>query len=146
MSIYLSGPLRLHRGNPSSRLCLTAGDDQEETGWKYIHGDVFRFPPYRNVFCAFVGTGSQLLTLSVCIFALVRRHGCDTKILANGPAGKFWQCSFAAGDHHCSLHAEWQPRSAAPAALLARLHAVVATLPSQRSVWDRARTAPILPR
>jgi hypothetical protein len=20
-------------------------DEQEETGWKYIHGDVFRFPP-----------------------------------------------------------------------------------------------------
>ncbi len=48
------------------------GDEQEETGWKYIHGDVFRFPPHRNVFCAFVGTGSQLLTLSICIFALVR--------------------------------------------------------------------------
>ena len=58
--------------NPWNGPSLTAGDDQEETGWKYIHGDVFRFPPYRNVFCAFVGTGSQLLTLSVCIFALVR--------------------------------------------------------------------------
>ena len=35
-------------------------DDQEETGWKYIHGDVFRFPPYRSLFCAFVGTGFQV--------------------------------------------------------------------------------------
>jgi len=61
---------------------LTAGDDQEETGWKYIHGDVFRFPPYRNVFCAFVGTGSQLLTLSVCIFALVRRNLRDASAAA----------------------------------------------------------------
>ena len=36
-------------------------DDQEETGWKYVHGDVFRFPPQRSLFCAFVGTGSQVL-------------------------------------------------------------------------------------
>ena len=36
-------------------------DDQEETGWKYIHGDIFRFPPYRSLFCAFVGTGFQVL-------------------------------------------------------------------------------------
>ncbi|PSR91018.1 Transmembrane 9 superfamily member 3 like, partial [Actinidia chinensis var. chinensis] len=25
-------------------------DDQEETGWKYIHGDVFRFPKYKSFF------------------------------------------------------------------------------------------------
>ena len=36
-------------------------DDNEETGWKYIHGDVFRFPPHKNIFCAFVGTGAQVL-------------------------------------------------------------------------------------
>ena len=29
-------------------------------GWKYIHGDVFRFPPYLNLFCAVVGTGTQV--------------------------------------------------------------------------------------
>ena len=45
-------------------------DDQEETGWKYIHGDVFRFPPHLSLFCACVGTGSQILTMAVCIFAL----------------------------------------------------------------------------
>lgn len=47
-----------------------AGEDQEETGWKYIHGDVFRFPPHLSLFCACVGTGSQIMTMSVCIFAL----------------------------------------------------------------------------
>ncbi|CAK0754796.1 Transmembrane 9 super member 4 [Coccomyxa viridis] len=47
-----------------------AVDDQEETGWKYIHGDVFRFPPHLSLFCACVGTGSQILTMAVCIFAL----------------------------------------------------------------------------
>ncbi|KAK9803242.1 hypothetical protein WJX73_008999 [Symbiochloris irregularis] len=45
-------------------------DDQEETGWKYIHGDVFRFPPHKNLFCSFLGTGSQLFTLACFIFLL----------------------------------------------------------------------------
>ncbi|GFH31247.1 transmembrane 9 superfamily member, partial [Haematococcus lacustris] len=37
-----------------------AGIDEEESGWKYVHGDVFRFPPAKNLFCAFVGTGTQM--------------------------------------------------------------------------------------
>jgi Endomembrane protein 70 len=32
--------------------------------------DVFRFPPQRNLFCAFVGTGTQLLGLAIAIFGL----------------------------------------------------------------------------
>ena len=47
-----------------------AAEDAEETGWKYIHGDVFRFPPQLSLFCACVGTGTQILTMSACIFAL----------------------------------------------------------------------------
>jgi hypothetical protein len=47
-----------------------AAEEQEETGWKYIHGDVFR-PPYQlNLFAACVGTGTQILTMAVAIFAL----------------------------------------------------------------------------
>ncbi|BBN04783.1 ABC-2 type transport system permease protein [Marchantia polymorpha subsp. ruderalis] len=45
-------------------------DDQEETGWKYIHGDVFRYPPYKSLFCAVLGTGTQLLALAIFIFML----------------------------------------------------------------------------
>eukprot|EP00897_Mesotaenium_endlicherianum_P009077 jgi/Mesen1/8198/ME000442S07474 len=45
-------------------------EDQEETGWKYIHGDVFRFPPQVNLFCAVVGAGTQLLVLVFFIFLL----------------------------------------------------------------------------
>ncbi|KAL3196674.1 hypothetical protein MRX96_053944, partial [Rhipicephalus microplus] len=26
--------------------------DVEEYGWKIIHADVFRFPPYKNLLCA----------------------------------------------------------------------------------------------
>lgn len=34
--------------------------EEEESGWKYIHGDVFRFPPNKSLFCSFVGTGTQV--------------------------------------------------------------------------------------
>ncbi|PSS36629.1 Transmembrane 9 superfamily member 3 like [Actinidia chinensis var. chinensis] len=45
-------------------------DDQEETGWKYIHGDVFRFPKYKSFFAAALGSGTQLFTLTIFIFVL----------------------------------------------------------------------------
>ncbi|KAK6119937.1 hypothetical protein DH2020_046321 [Rehmannia glutinosa] len=45
-------------------------DDQEETGWKYIHGDVFRFPKYKSLFAAALGSGTQLFTLATFIFLL----------------------------------------------------------------------------
>jgi len=45
-------------------------DDQEETGWKYIHGDVFRYPPHKSLFSAVLGSGTQLLALAIFIFML----------------------------------------------------------------------------
>eukprot|EP00887_Chlorella_sp_A99_P003316 scaffold26.g3316.t1 len=45
-------------------------DDQEESGWKYVHGDVFRFPSGRSLFCACLGSGTQILVLSFCVFGL----------------------------------------------------------------------------
>ena len=44
--------------------------DQEldESGWKQVHGDVFRPPAPLALFCALVGTGSQLATMS---FAMI---------------------------------------------------------------------------
>ena len=45
-------------------------EDAEESGWKYCHGDVFRFPSHRNLFCALVGTGTQLFWLGIFIFLL----------------------------------------------------------------------------
>ena len=47
-----------------------AGADEEETGWKYIHGDVFRFPPQKSLFSACVGTGTQILVMAIAIFML----------------------------------------------------------------------------
>eukprot|EP00244_Chara_vulgaris_P011221 TRINITY_DN547_c0_g1_i4.p1 TRINITY_DN547_c0_g1~~TRINITY_DN547_c0_g1_i4.p1 ORF type:complete len:692 (+),score=110.61 TRINITY_DN547_c0_g1_i4:247-2076(+) len=47
-----------------------AAEDQDETGWKYIHGDVFRFPAHTNLFCSVIGSGTQLLAMVLCIFGL----------------------------------------------------------------------------
>ncbi|KAJ4846753.1 hypothetical protein Tsubulata_010238 [Turnera subulata] len=48
------------------------GDEEEEkeVGWKYIHGDVFRYPQKLSLFCSVLGTGTQLLTLICFIFVL----------------------------------------------------------------------------
>jgi len=40
-------------------------DLSEETGWKLVHGDVFRPPPHRVLLAAFVGTGAQLCLLGL---------------------------------------------------------------------------------
>ncbi|KAL0381156.1 UNVERIFIED_CONTAM: Transmembrane 9 superfamily member 2 [Sesamum angustifolium] len=45
-------------------------DDQEETGWKYIHGDVFRYPRHKSLFAAALGSGTQLFALTIFIFVL----------------------------------------------------------------------------
>eukprot|EP00958_Prasinococcus_capsulatus_P021372 scaffold2900_cov330-Prasinococcus_capsulatus_cf.AAC.5 len=43
---------------------------EEETGWKYVHGDVFRFPAHTSLFCSMVGTGTQLTAMTFCVFML----------------------------------------------------------------------------
>merc|ERR1719473_2613975 len=44
-------------------------DLQEESGWKLVHADVFRPPPNAIFLCASLGTGMQLMSMSViCIF------------------------------------------------------------------------------
>ncbi|KAL9256177.1 Transmembrane 9 superfamily member 3-like protein [Drosera capensis] len=45
-------------------------EDLEETGWKYIHGDVFRFPKHKSLLAAALGSGTQLFALTVLIFLL----------------------------------------------------------------------------
>lgn len=63
---------------------LEEGDDEEEhdkllkethedSGWKQVHGDVFRAPLFLPLFAAFIGTGAQLLVLalSVIVFAIL---------------------------------------------------------------------------
>merc|ERR1719384_1134804 len=45
-------------------------DDVGDPGWKQLQRDVFRAPPHSLWFCAFIGTGTQLLVLSVSVLLL----------------------------------------------------------------------------
>uniref|UniRef100_A0A2N9EI93 Transmembrane 9 superfamily member n=1 Tax=Fagus sylvatica TaxID=28930 RepID=A0A2N9EI93_FAGSY len=45
-------------------------DDQEEKGWKYILGDVFRYPNHKSLFAVVLGSGTQLFTLTILILIL----------------------------------------------------------------------------
>ncbi|XP_052879973.1 transmembrane 9 superfamily member 8-like isoform X2 [Gossypium arboreum] len=50
----------------------TQEEAQEETGWKLVHGDVFRPPSNSDLLCVYVGTGVQFLgmVLVTMIFAV----------------------------------------------------------------------------
>ena len=37
----------------------------EETGWKLVHGDIFRSPNNCNLFCIIIGTGTQVFIMSL---------------------------------------------------------------------------------
>lgn len=53
---------------------LTGGDKGgDDAGWKQVHGDVFRAPVWLPLFAALIGTGWQLvvLTLGVILFAVL---------------------------------------------------------------------------
>jgi len=45
-------------------------DLNEETGWKLVHGDVFRPPAHRMLLAAVVGTGIQLVLLGLFVIML----------------------------------------------------------------------------
>ena len=57
--------VRLHEGGGGGRAV-------EESGWKNVHGDVFRAPSYLPLLAAILGTGWQLVTLvmGVVLFAV----------------------------------------------------------------------------
>ncbi|CDR37119.1 CYFA0S01e07514g1_1 [Cyberlindnera fabianii] len=52
---------------------MNLDDDMDETGWKLVHGDVFRSPRYLLLLSVVVGSGVQLLlmALTACGFALL---------------------------------------------------------------------------
>lgn len=39
------------------------GSAEDDSGWKLLHADVFRFPRYLSVFCALNGAGAQLFVM-----------------------------------------------------------------------------------
>jgi transmembrane 9 superfamily protein 2/4 len=42
---------------------LSEEEQKEETGWKLIHGDVFRPPKHANWLCILAGTGTQVIAM-----------------------------------------------------------------------------------
>ena len=48
---------------------LDAEEAAEETGWKLVHGDVFRPPPNASLLAVFVGTGVQISGMSIITLA-----------------------------------------------------------------------------
>ncbi|KAL7617505.1 transmembrane 9 superfamily member 5 [Lactuca sativa] len=50
----------------------SSGDEEQdkEVGWKYVHSDVFRCPQRMALFCAVLGTGTQLFTIVCFLFLL----------------------------------------------------------------------------
>jgi len=49
---------------------LGGPEEEDETGWKYLHGDVFRLPPHISLFSAMMGVGTQMFAIALFIFAL----------------------------------------------------------------------------
>lgn len=86
-------------------------DETEESGWKNIHGEVFRFPPSKNLFCAFVGSGFQV---SVFLHHSTYRHRCLYMQECKS------QAYAAGGVHHCMAPGNTilYPRPASPSNLL----------------------------
>jgi len=42
----------------------------DESGWKQVHGDVFRAPKHLMLYAALIGTGYQLIVLTACVISL----------------------------------------------------------------------------
>ncbi|XP_020585765.1 transmembrane 9 superfamily member 7-like [Phalaenopsis equestris] len=77
--LFLSGMVAmimmrtLYRDIANYNQLETQDEAQEETGWKLVHGDVFRPPIKSGLLCVYVGTGVQFLgmTFVTVIFALL---------------------------------------------------------------------------
>ncbi|KAF8388820.1 hypothetical protein HHK36_025500 [Tetracentron sinense] len=77
--LFLSGMVAmitmrtLYRDIANYNQLETQDEAQEETGWKLVHGDVFRAPINSSLLCVYVGTGVQIfgMTLVTMIFALL---------------------------------------------------------------------------
>jgi len=49
---------------------LDEEDDHDETGWKLLHADVFRYPQAKTLFSSIIGTGLQLLLIFIIMLTL----------------------------------------------------------------------------
>ncbi len=46
-------------------------ETMEESGWKLVHGDVFRPPRYPKLFAAVIGSGIQIFCMAVVILCKI---------------------------------------------------------------------------
>lgn len=77
--LFLSGMVAmimmrtLHRDISNYNQLETVEEAQEETGWKLVHGDVFRAPTNASLLSVYVGTGMQLIGMGVVtmVFAVL---------------------------------------------------------------------------
>eukprot|EP00971_Amphidinium_carterae_P033122 651981-Amphidinium_carterae.1 len=77
--LFLSGMVAmillrtLHRDITKYNELASAEDAAEETGWKLVHGDVFRKPRHSKLLAVSVGSGVQILGMSIVtlIFAIL---------------------------------------------------------------------------
>ncbi|XP_020251267.1 transmembrane 9 superfamily member 7-like [Asparagus officinalis] len=77
--LFLSGMVAmimmrtLYRDIANYNQLETQDEAQEETGWKLVHGDVFRTPVNSGLLCVYVGTGVQFfgMALVTMMFALL---------------------------------------------------------------------------
>jgi len=69
--LFLSGLVALillrtlHRDIVKYNELATTEEIAEETGWKLVHGDVFRKPPFSKLLVSCLGSGTQLLGMTV---------------------------------------------------------------------------------
>merc|ERR1719333_686132 len=69
--LFLSGMVAmillrtLHRDITKYNELATAEEAAEETGWKLVHGDVFRKPKHSKLLAVAVGSGVQILGMSI---------------------------------------------------------------------------------
>lgn len=71
----------------------------DDSGWKMLHGDVFRFPPHRMLFCAMLGAGAQLLALVGAALLLAAITTVATTAAAGWAGAERALLTAVAGDH-----------------------------------------------
>lgn len=49
----------------------------EESGWKLVHGDVFRSPSKLNLFAAVVGSGVQIFIMAAITICMLGLYICN---------------------------------------------------------------------
>ena len=83
--------------------------DHDEVGWKIIHADVFRFPPYKSWLCAILGKLCFLIpSLNRTTWDLNHSFKVSWKLLC--AFGNFlWLARYLLSIHHAECSSWWWP-------------------------------------